>query len=240
MPSEFEVEFEKQLENFRSEVIHAVHCAGVILTFRDEIFPDPEALHAIQAQGTSNFWSTTLEATETSLILTLTRVFENGSANSINHIMRGIGQHREELFSSAALTQRKLSLATPEQREKISKYPIIPGNVPAPTLAREIADALKEHREHYENQLMVVRNKWAAHREFDEDDIWGYLKEALHTEPLSKMVGFLFEFEQQLFGLYWNGNVTNVERLKEPPKLRSDMGSQIKRMIFGAPPAQPS
>jgi len=54
------------------------------------------------------------------------------------------------------------------------------------------------------------------------------------------MVGFLFEFEQQLFGLYWNGNVTNVERLKEPPKLRSDMGSQIKRMIFGAPPAQPS
>jgi hypothetical protein len=173
IPSEIEAEFEKQLKNLRAEVIHAVHCFSVILAFREDILPNPAAPEAIRAQGTTNFWATTLEAAETSLILTLTRVFENESANSINQIMRGIKEHHESLFSSAALTKRKLSLADPTQRKQILRFPIIPGEVPGPSLAREIADVLKEHRKHYKEQLMIVRNKWSAHREFDEDDIWG-------------------------------------------------------------------
>ena len=240
IPSEIEVEFEKQLRNFRAEVIHAVHCFSIILASREEIFPNPDTHKAIQAQGTTNFWATTLESAETSLILTLTRVFENNSANSINQIMRRISQNGEALFSSAALTKRKFNLANPAQGEQVSKYPIIPGKVPSPSLAREIAVVLREHREHYVNQLMIVRNNWLAHREVDEDDIWGYLQVALHTEPLTKMVGFLCEFERQLFGLYWNGAATNVERLKSPPELHSDMGSQMRRLIFGPYTSQPS
>jgi hypothetical protein len=103
-PDEIEAGFQKQIKNFRAEVIHAVHCLHIVLAFREGVFSNPEALETIRAHGTSNFWSTTLEAAETSLILMLTRVFENDSANSINQIMRGIKQHHELLFSPVALS----------------------------------------------------------------------------------------------------------------------------------------
>jgi hypothetical protein len=229
---EIERIFEDQATNLSTEVTHASNCFNILLSIRTLLTDDPDTKRVVSL--TPLFWSTTLSATQTSLVMTLTRIFEHKSNYSINSIMKMIAEHGEILFSADAINARRFKAVPSEQRSKIFRYPIIPvRSSPSPTLAKEIAKQLKKHRDHYDKQLMVLRDKWFAHRELNEEDIYGYLVNAMHPEPIQDMLDFLLVFHQQLFQLYWNGMIPDIKLLKKPPRQSSLMSGEVRRLLLG-------
>jgi chromosomal replication initiation ATPase DnaA len=109
-----EGEFERNCGRLWSEVEDAIAVFYTAEEIQDCARRDEHILDAIQHEAL--FWNVQVHALQTTLFITLGRIFDiSGDAYSIHKLMRDVGQHFALLFSHQALRARKARVSIPRQ-----------------------------------------------------------------------------------------------------------------------------
>lgn len=149
---------------------------------------------------------TMLGSLQTSLLVTLGRIFDDESKYSIHKLIQFMREH-PWMFSTDALRARKLRIAHPSPVDTwidtIDSYPCT--NEVFPELSRLV----RPHRKMYESKLSHIRDKWVAHREFNgfqANQMFGQTQ----LEEVENALGFLLGFGLGIWQWYHNGHKPEI------------------------------
>lgn len=195
-----EVQFERELEIFRTEVeggtqflyaYLAVHAAAA----------GRKAVHRLLNEAPL-FWNTCLAALQTGSFMALGRIFDHDSDHNLNRLLR-ITQDHPEIFTKVALGRRKQD-NKPDPPEWLSEY--LRGSY-EPTAGdfRRIRAHVRKWRKIYETSYRDIRHKWFAHKAVSDQAEIAALFSKTNTRELQQLFAFLCWIYEVLWELFFNG-----------------------------------
>jgi hypothetical protein len=227
-----QVQFEKELEVFRTEVETAIQFLYAYLT-----------VHAVAAEHNPVFrmlntaplfWNTGLGALQTAAFITLGRIFDQKSKHNVDRVLR-IAQDNPEIFAKTALGARKQG-TNPTVPEWLPQY-LLDVYVPTAHDFRRLRTHIKKHRKIYEAKYRLLRNKFFAHKEVSRRPDVDALFVQTNVRELQKMLTFLGAFYRALWELFFNGrkpvlrsvrySVEQMRHRPSPPWRSSNLQERI-------------
>ena len=215
-------EFENELETFRKET------DGVI-----QYFYSWHAVHVIAAKDDSIlrllnqaplFWNTTLAGLQSSVLVTLGRIFDpNTNNHSVSRLLL-IAHSNLEIFSKEALANRK-RLESLNADEWLPEY-LDSVYVPKSKDIRNLKTHVAKRRRIYEEKYRPLRHTVFAHRgKLTQSEIEKLFANTNITE-LQKMLVFLSKLHEALWQLYFNGRKPSLQPARYSLKQILDKPSQ--------------
>jgi hypothetical protein len=152
----------------------------------------------------SEFWIVVQNSLQVSFVMAVGRVFDPKprSPYTIGHLLNFAAEHREVLFSRAALRKRKCARG-PEPKW-LPDY-IAKAHEATTADIHDLRDRTKELRHIYEDQLEPLRNRVFAHPELMDDNAIARLFAATKVKDLKRLVIGLLELHRALDWLFVDG-----------------------------------
>lgn len=193
--------FERELEIFRTE---AAQCAQFLFAFLavHDIAYRNKSVHALLNRAPL-FWNTCLGALQGSAFIALGRVFDSDSPHNINQLLRIAQENRVQLFSKAALGQRKQA-GNPERPDWLDDF-LQSAHEPTAVDFRRIRKRIAKWRRIYETNYREVRHQYFAHKQAAEEAEVSALFSKGTNRELQQLIAFLGSFYQALWQLFFNG-----------------------------------
>jgi hypothetical protein len=219
-----EIAFQQAYANFQKQVGEATQIWYTAAAINEESKRRPieEAI-----QECAMFWITVRGALEQYAIVVLGRVFDQsrGEPQSIDRLLKLLRDHREELFSKAALRERRKASISPERLEHY-----IAG---APTIRRSDIDRLgrfvRKYRKIYEQQFEAIRHKELAHSTRLDAPTRAAMYARTNTRDLERLIRFLNQLHGALMQLYYNGSLPRLR------PMRHSVRTMVKLPLDGSP-----
>jgi AbiU2 len=196
------VEFERELEVFRTEAEAAIQFLYAYLAIHDTAGRNTKVRDMLN--GAALFWNTTLGALQTATFIALGRVFDQHgkSKHNLDHLLR-LAQDNPGIFSKAALAIRRQAQA-PVPPPYLAQY-LQTVYVPTAKDFRYLRALVKKNRKIYEAGYRDIRHKWFAHKEIADSAEIGELFAKTNIRELQRLVTFLGSLYDALWGLFVNG-----------------------------------
>jgi hypothetical protein len=167
-----------------------------------------------QMQRNSLFWLTVTSSLQAALVVTLGRVFDQGSTHNLDRLI-GFAQQRRSLFSRPYLAARKRGDGAdpPWLKSFISE-------AYEPTAAdfRDVRRRVARLRRVYERAYRVLRNRLFAHCEVADAAETNRLFSLTNVEQLKRLVVSLLSLHESLWGLFMDGRRPSFRRLRYSAK----------------------
>jgi len=212
-----EQQFERELETFRKECEEA-----------SQFFYAYRAVHEVAKHRTRVvrflnenplFWNTVVGALQTSALIALGRIFDQGSAHNLDKVLR-IARDNPEIFSKAALGRRKQG----NQREAPNWLDECLEGIYVPTTTdfRRLRRHVKNYRRIYESNYRDLRHKVFAHKVASDPAEIQTLVARTDIREMERLFVFLLKLHETLWQLFFNGRKPVLRPLRYSAKrLRS-------------------
>lgn len=229
------VEFETQLELFRTEVQSAL-----------QFFYAWDSTHAVAAKNKSVvlllnqaplFWNTALGALQTSTLVALGRVFDPDTTNnhSVTRLLT-LAHANLDIFSKEALAARKRNLSA-NADEWLPEY-LAAVYVPTSDDFRRLKRHVALRRKIYEQNYRPLRHKVFAHRGVTTQAEVAALFAKTDLRELRQLLVFLGRLYEALWQVYHNGHKPvlrparfSVDRMLEQPSPNVRQGKLQERLV---------
>ncbi len=198
--SDPEVEFDHELEIFRTEVEAATQFFYAYLTVH-AVAGDDVAVHRL-LNTAPLFWNTNLGALQTSTFVALGRVFDQQSKHNVDRLLK-IAQSNPAIFSKAALGARKQK-ADRTASSWLAQY-LQNAYVPKTGDFRRFRSLVRKHRGTYEARYRDLRSKVFAHKELSDGADVQALSAKTNVRELQRLLIFLLSLYDALWNLFVNG-----------------------------------
>lgn len=222
-----EERFARELENLRRESDAAAQFLYSWLAFHNYASGSRVARKALNRNAL--FWNTHLGALQTSLFMSLGRIFDKDPrSHSINRLLAEASEN-PKIFSreSLAARKRKQSPGAKWVRDYV-KGAYVPTKNDFSRLARYVANK----RKIYEKAYGPIRHKIFAH----SSAVTTEKKDSLFSETqlgeLQRLVLSLKAFHEAMWQLYFNGVKPTIKRSKYAT---SSMSRDVSQLPFNAP-----
>ena len=194
-----EREFETELEIFRKEAEAGTQFFYAHLAMHAAAADHPEIYDLLNKSPL--FWNTVAGALQTAVLITLGRVFDQGSAHNLDKVLR-VAQDNPDIFTKGALARRKCGT----KQEKPAWLDEYLKGAYEPTVSdfRRIRAHIRKRRRIYESNYRDIRHKWFAHREVSELGAAALFGKA-NIRELQQLFVFLNSLYGALWQLYFNG-----------------------------------
>jgi hypothetical protein len=201
-----EIEFEDRLDMFGKEVEAANQFYYSSMAIHHTYSVDQSVKKALDGHGLVTM--TVLAGLQTSMIVTLGRIFDNESNYTIHKLLTFMREH-PELFTTEALRARKVRANYPKPVDSwIDRHF---SHVPTLEDFNELGRLLRPHRRMYNDKLDDIRDKWFAHREVDSLKA-NELFAKTDLGEVEDTLGFLLGFGSAIWQWYYNGTKPVVSR----------------------------
>ena len=195
------VEFERELEIFRTEAETAIQCLYTYLAIHDTAGRNRKTRDMLDEFAL--FWNTNLGALQTAAFIVLGRIFDQNSVHNIDRLLK-LGKDNLGIFSKLALASRRQGQA-PVPPDYLREYL---RSVYEPTAEdfRRLRGLVSQNRKIYETRYRDIRRKWFAHKEIAESAEIGALFANTNIRELQRLVTFLGSLYDALWQLFANGS----------------------------------
>jgi hypothetical protein len=225
--------FEAELEHFRQQAESIVQFLASYLTIRDVIGRD-RSVHAALNRS-ALYWATTLGALQQSAIITLGRIFDQGSDHNIDRLMN-LAQATPGPFSKDALRARKHGIGlTPDY---LDQY-VAEAYEPTAADFRDFRKEISKRRAIYEKNYRQVRNEFVAHSETIDPEEIAAMFTRTNIEALQDLLDFACALHAALQDLYLNGTRPTLDRSSRMHGLYERVQHETEAVVreFARPPA---
>jgi hypothetical protein len=162
---------------------------------------DGKVLKALQRD--SVFWQTQIHCLQTSLFLTLSRIFDTGANTRTIHTLLNSTLANVHLFSASALAARKATGRTkPKWLDDYIARAWIPSSA---TDLRRLKIALKPYATRFEQVYRPIRHAIFAHRLMTNAEAGATLFQNTSRDEITKILDFLHDLIDAILDLYLNG-----------------------------------
>jgi hypothetical protein len=212
-----EATFSAELETFRQAAEEASQFLYAYLAIHRLAKARRRVLKEMQRN--SLFWLTVTASLQTSLIVTLGRIFDQKSKHNLDRVV-GLGQRRQSVFSRAALATRKRGggNAAPWLQAYI-RDAYVPDAADFRAMRKRVAGL----RRVYEKSYRALRQRVFAHRETTDVAEVAQLFALTNVEELKRLVASLLAFHEALWGLFWDGRRPAIRRLRYSARPARDL-----------------
>lgn len=195
-----EVEYEGLCELVSTEIDHAVAVAAVYKALGDAISVDE--LRAVLDRD-ERFWRAQLHCLQTTLFMTMARVFDTGEdAHSIHAVMRNALANLD-FFSPDALTIRKIRTQHGVKPPWLDDF-IARAWRPEKKVLGKIKKKLAKRTNLFRDIYQPIRTQIFAHRLVDSQEEWELFKKT-HTAHIEEMLTFLRDAMDAIQEAFRNG-----------------------------------
>lgn len=195
-----EVQFERELEVFRTEAEAAIQFFYAFLTVHAVAREHDPVLRMLNTAPL--FWNTSLGSLQTAAFIALGRVFDQRSTHNVDRVLR-IAQDNPQIFTKAALGRRKQG-SNAKAPEWLPEY-LRTAYVPDTADFRRLRGHVKKYRKVYEDRYKPIRHKFFAHKEISNRDDVDTLFAQTNIREMQKMLTFLGALYRALWELFFNG-----------------------------------
>ncbi len=192
--------FEKELEVFRGEVETAAQFFYSWLSLHEVAKQNDGVLDFFNENAL--FWTTVSGSLQTSALIALGRVFDQGSRHNLD-AMFVIAKRNPAIFSKAELAKRKKRLSS-NAAEWIDDY-LKDVYEPKPSDFRRLRRHIKKYRKIYERNYRDLRHKVFAHKEVAGGSDLGTLTGRTNVAEMQRLFVFLLKLYESLWQLLFNG-----------------------------------
>jgi AbiU2 len=196
-----EEKFRAELEVFKSEVESSLQFLYSFNALKMRIREDNEFLESINRAPL--FWRTQLGAMQTSLFITLGRIFDCNSRHNVYKLLSLAENGCEEIFSKDALAKRKR-----KRSENADEWlPEYLANVHEPKEFEfsRLKQLVKKRNNIYDAKYKIIRNKIFAHKELTDPIRVEKLFAKTNMRELEQICIFLMRLQVTLWMLTENG-----------------------------------
>lgn len=195
-----EVQFEQELEVFRTEVETALQFFYGFLAIHACVGDTPTVHRLLNTAPL--FWNSTLGALQTSTFVALGRIFDQSSPHNIGVIL-ALAEGNSSMFSKTALERRKLGSAA-NASSWIAEY-MNSVYVPKSADFRRLRGYVSKHRKTYLTKYQVLRHKVFAHKEITDATQISALFARTNIREMQRMLLFCLSLYDALWQLFMNG-----------------------------------
>jgi AbiU2 len=230
-----DADFAHALEVFRQEAEAGTQFLSAYLAVH-RAAGDYRSVHRLLNEAPL-FWNTNLGALQTSMFITLGRIFDPKAKHSVHKLLNS-ARNNQHLFSKQALGRRKQRTAS-NASEWLSSYLL---DVHVPTVAdfRALGKQVDKWRRVYEKNYRNLRHRYFAHREVSESEEIAALFAKTTIIELQELFAFLSALHNALQQLFLNGRVPAIQPSAggrgETPHER--ITSEAKRFLLAAASAR--
>lgn len=172
------------------------------------------------------FWNTVAGALQSSAIVALHRVFDQGTGHGVDRLL-GLAQNTPTMFSKAALAARKRGASLETEPEWLADF-MAGVEEPTPSAFRDLRKQVSKLRRIYELRYRDLRNTVIAHAvAVDPTDVAPIAAKA-NINELKRLLSSLLSLHQALFDLFWNGRPPVLRRIRYSAKVRKGLSSQAR------------
>jgi len=199
--------FEVQLKNFNHEVSLVAQYLYAELTIQHSAFKSRKLLKKLNE--TPRFWTVCGAALQMSAFISLGRIFDEGSPYNLIKLLKSM-ESNVDIFQRDALAKRKMQgqLLAPEWLDSYLD------NAYYPTTDdfRNLRKIVKAYKAVYKKAIKPVRDKYYAHREFeDTSDVQALFASVTLHEILNLSVSLL-ELSEVLWQLLHNAKRPQIKQ----------------------------
>lgn len=204
-----EDKFLNELEVYRTEVESAIQFLYASLSVNACLADNRRVLDLVNRAPL--FWRTNIGALQTSLFITLGRIFDQQSNHNIDRLLR-IAQENAEIFSTEVLEGRKRA-GSQNADEWIEEF--MRGTyVPTAGDFRRLRGYVKKYRKIYETGYRDIRRKVYAHKELSKAEDVEKLYAKTDIREMQKLLIFLNRLYQAIWQLFHNGRKPILRPMK--------------------------
>jgi len=195
-----EAEYQALCELVSTEIDQAVAVSYVYNALSDAI-PVDELRGVLDRDG--RFWRTQLHCLQTTLFITIARVFDTGEdAHSIHAVMRN-AMANIEFFSPEALTARRMRMQNGVKPPWLDEF-IARAWRPEKRVLGEIRTALAKQTNLFRDIYQPIRTQIFAHRLVDSETEWELFQKT-HTSHIGEMLTLLRDTMDAIQEAFTNG-----------------------------------
>jgi hypothetical protein len=225
-------EFKAELELVSTEIEDAIVIHHTAEEINRLAVHDKEIKTALMNNGL--FWQTQLHCLQTTLFLTMSRIFDGERDAHTIHSLLNVTLHNTQLFSSDALTGRKMAYG--EKPWWLDEY-IANAWFPAgPEDLRHLKRALVPFTASFKNIYRPIRNAIFAHRLMSTLEAGVQLFPKTNREEMTDILNFLHDLVECIRELFNNGrNPESGKRDFEEHNqhVHEDVAKVLRRLING-------
>jgi len=196
-----EIEFQQELEVFRTEVESAIQYYYARQAVQLLANKQPSLLARLNE--TPLFWNTSLSGLQVSAMITLGRIFDPNPQNHSVTRLLSIAQRNLDIFSKEALADRKRK-ASSNADEFLPEY-LKDVYVPTPHDIQRLKGYVAIRRRTYESNYKALRHQLFAHRSVADRSQIDALFAKTNVTELQKLFIFLSRLYEVLWQLFHNG-----------------------------------
>lgn len=169
------------------------------------------------------FWNTVAGALQASAIMTLGRVFDQGTLHNVD-AMLGLAQRMPTMFSKAALAQRKQGLS-PTARPWLVDF-LAGAHEPTAKDFRRLRAHVRKLRRIYEERYRDLRHQVFAHTIASGSSEVAPIAARANINELKRLISSLLSLHEALADLFWNGRSPVLPKLRYSAKRRKGLTTQ--------------
>jgi hypothetical protein len=215
-----EAEFESEMKIFSDEVLFASDVFYLDNELNEVAKNDYRLLEALNLDAF--FWHTHRESMQTTLFITLGRIFDRSkNTHSVHRIVRAVIGN-PGLFEKSSILDRKRKLGVREEIVQAFAPSIWTFDASEVTTVKSLLDEADEKFKVYDQ----IRNKFYAHRSIAGPSVLYELFELTNKNELEEILKLLKLFDQAVQNLYWNGAKPDLSLTAA-----SHLGDEARRSI---------
>ncbi len=226
-----DADFAHELEVFRHEAEAGTQFLYAYLAVH-AVAGDHRSVHRLLNKAPL-FWNTNLGALQTSMFITLGRIFDPKAKHSV-HKLLSTAQNNLQLFSKQALGRRKQRESS-NAAEWLSDYL---RDIHVPTVAdfRVLRRQVGDWRRIYVKNYRDLRHRYFAHREVSDNEEVAALFAKTTIIELQELFAFLRALHDALQQLFLNGRppVIDATRGGRGKTLHDRIASEIQQFLLAA------
>lgn len=223
-------EFEQELSVFSEEVGALGRSVGALMTLKREFSTRAAVREAIRENPW--FWSSTVDALQSSVFITLGRIFDNKAPHSVARLL-SMAASAPDMFGPASLRERrrvKFAEASAEDQALFGAVAEESCYQPSPADFKRLRQQLKPHRRLFESKHEEIRNKWFAHREHTKESASDLFAKA-DLEEIQKIAAFLSSLDTELWNAYYNGSKPEIDVLRAQSSAQIVVEKDTREML---------
>jgi AbiU2 len=216
-----ERQFESELDIFRIESETAAQFFYGYLAVHDVAKHHKRVFQMLDQNAL--FWNTVSGGLQTSALIALGRVFDQGSPHNLDSVLR-IAQNSPAVFSKAALAKRRQG--NHQQRPEWLNEFLQGAYEPTATDFRRLRTHVKKYRRIYESGYRELRNQVFAHKVASDPAVISAFVAKTNIREMQRLFVFLLKLHDALWKLFVNGrkpvlrplrySVTRMRRILSP------------------------
>jgi hypothetical protein len=225
-----DAQYLKELQNTSNEVLDAIAVFHTYEEINLLALEDPAVYQALNKDA--DFWMVIAHSLQTTLFITLARIFDTGpNAHSIHRFVNITVGH-PHLFSREALKARRIAMNGRKQPEWIGEFLNGTWEPNGSADLRSLKKELAPHAKKFEEVYRPIRHTFIAHRAVNIEEV-SQLFQRTNRAELGEILDFLHDLTDAIWQLYNNGIRPELGRRSASYKSHNqEIRERTKRLIY--------